>query len=499
MAKQGNFAALQRLQPTQGLSQDIQYWNNDARQRRQERRVEDNIEYEREQARKREQAELYDKYVKPGKAYDTGSDSLNEVIARGLSEAREQYLPNLKILEDPNASREDQIKARLRLDNLNKLPEHYQLVTQKYTAEWNAYKEARQSGSAWENPELEKSFQNGFKTFELGLDDQMQPTVAFVDKDGDGENDLLGVQTFDQIKQGMPLFDWQKKYNMGSMAQGVAEIVGEIDTTELTDNGFGKSRVKQAKLEGLRMNAKKLLYDKEGNPSDVAKSFMKETGIKDLNKLEEEFVNLSKTYTNELREENLDQGAINSNRRENRLSSQNENPIKITEPVKPSEEVWGGSYLSIADGARSVGVDGVKLDAVRDGDKVITDATVKNVTYDNNGNMLVDVAYQDVKNSTFKAKEESILEQLVKAREAKDATNNPAQQEKFEEEIKKYNLQLDRLSTGAQNKRKVVKIPKEDEAAVANSLGGIDSIRQRVFPEGEPKKQEVDEYGVPIN
>lgn len=500
MAKQGNFAALQRLQPTQGLSQDIQYWNNDARVRRQERRLEDEAERQREKERRQEQRDLYDKYVKPGSAYDTGSKSLNEVIARGLSEAREQYLPNLRILEDPNASREEQIKARLRLDNLNKLPEHYQLVTQKYTAEWNAYQEAKKNGKAWENPELEKAFQNGFETFELGLNDRMEPTVAFVDKDGNEENKLISIQTFDEIKQGVPLSDWDRRVDMTATAQDLAEKIGESIKQNVTKNGFGTNKVKQAKLEAIRLNTKKLMYDAEGNLSEYGKSFKKETGIDDPQQLEQEFATLVESFTDREEVDTYSPSAANTANRNNQRN--NEYAVTLTEAVDPSENVWGGSYASIANGAKSVGLKGnVKLDAIRDGDDVITDATPKNITYDNDGNMLVDISYQDVKSSTYKAKEESILQQLINAREAKDATNDPQQKEKFDEEIKKYNLQLDRLSTGAQNKRKVVKVPKEDEAEVASYFGGIDAVEKSVFPNGKPemKEQEVDEYGVPIN
>jgi hypothetical protein len=498
MAKQGNYAALQRLTPTQGLSDDVQYWNNDGYKRRQEARVEDSIQYEKQLAKKQREEDLYDKYVKPGKAYDTGSKSLNEVIARGLSEARDQYLPNLKILEDPNASREDQIKARLRLDNLNKLPEHYKLVTQKYSAEWDAYKKAKESGTAWQNQDLERTFQNGFETFELGLDEQMRPTVAFVDKNKDGKNDLLGVQTFDEISKGMPLFDWQKKYTMENMAKGIADIAGKTDVTEVTNGGFGEKRVEEVKFEALKMGAEKVLYDQNGAPTEAAISFMRQRGMNyqspnpdDLKKIEQDFISLSKSYTDYLKEESIDSGAQTSRIRENRLGSEKEKTaFKLTQPVKPSEEVWSSKFININPKAKSVGVNGIVLDAVRDGEEVITDATVKNVTYDREGNMMVDISYEDQKSASYRAEQKDFLEELILRKES--AQSEGVKQE-LDKEIKKVGLELDRISTGAKNKRKVVTIPKEDEAAVAGPLGGIETLRSRAFPDGVPEFEAEEE------
>ena len=93
------------------------------------------------------------------------------------------------------------------------------------------------------------------------------------------------------------------------------------------------------------------------------------------------------------------------------------------------------------------------------------------------------MVYQDIKSSTYKAKEASILEQLAQAQKSQDVleeAGNTEEAKKFDDKIQGYNMELNRLSTGAQNKRKVVRIPKEDEASVAQQLGGIEAIKQRV-------------------
>ncbi len=490
MAQQGNFAALQRLQPTQGLSRDVQYWNSDAARRRNENRIEENIQYQREQARKKAQSELYDKWVKPGQMYDTGSASLNEVLARGLSQAREQYLPNLQILENPNASQEEKIKARLRLDNLNQLPERFKTVTDKYTAEWNAYQEAKQNGNAYDQPELDKAFQGGFKSYEIGLDDMANPVIAFVDKNGDGQNDLIGAQTFDQISQGMPLFDWQKKYNIDTMAEDVAKRIGTTDKTEVTNGGFGSIQEKSANIDGIRTAAQKLFYDANGGATEVAKSALREAGLdyqnptaQDLLQVEDSFVKQAMSYTDYMRKETLDASGQTSRMRENRLASGDNPNAVITEPVNPSQEVWGDAYSTIAPNAKSVGVNGVKLSAIRDGENIITDANVQNVTYDANGNMLVDVVYQSSKSSVYTREVnelKELIENISKSKEAAAETGDQKAVQMFDERIKENKLELDRLTTGSQNKRKVVRIPKEDEASVAQQLGGIEAIKQRV-------------------
>jgi hypothetical protein len=115
--------------------------------------------------------------------------------------------------------------------------------------------------------------------------------------------------------------------------------------------------------------------------------------------------------------------------------------------------------------------------------------------------LVIDISYQDVKNSTFKAEEESLLEKIIKSRKIKEATTDETINNKMDADIKKFNLQLDRISTGAQNKRKIVTVPIEDKSEVASYFGGIEELEKRIFPDGRPEKEEIelDEYGVPIN
>jgi hypothetical protein len=121
---------------------------------------------------------------------------------------------------------------------------------------------------------------------------------------------------------------------------------------------------------------------------------------------------------------------------------------------------------------------------------VITDATVKNVTYDREGNMMVDISYEDQKSASYRAEQKDFLEELILRKES--AQSEGVKQE-IDKEIKKVGLELDRISTGAKNKRKVVTIPKEDEAAVAGPLGGIETLRSRAFPDGVPEFETEEE------
>jgi len=165
MAKKGNYAAFQKLQPTQGLSRDIQFWNNDAANRRQEDRINDQMQFQRDESAKKAKRDFYDKNIKPLNNYDTGSSSLNEANARLLAKATDQYLPLLQTLENSDPSSEAYIKAKLGLDNLQQLPEKLLAFTKAGTQEYNAYLAAVEKEDVWRDVEHEKM---GGKVLSLG-------------------------------------------------------------------------------------------------------------------------------------------------------------------------------------------------------------------------------------------------------------------------------------------------------------------------------------------
>ena len=229
MAKRGNFTAFQRLQPTQGISRDIQFWNNDAANRRQEERVDENTKYTRETAEKQRKRDYYDKNIKPLNNYDSGSASLDEAKARLLVSARKEYLPLLQTLENSDPSSDEYIKAKIGLTNLQQLPEKLLFFTKAGTQEHNAYLKAVQEGAVYRDAEYEKRYQNGWKGIQLGYDENFNPNGAFTDIDSDG---VLDVVSFDQYQSGQPSFTPVTRHNFEAIAQATADKVGTIEDKE---------------------------------------------------------------------------------------------------------------------------------------------------------------------------------------------------------------------------------------------------------------------------
>jgi hypothetical protein len=507
MAKKGNYAAFQNLQPTQGLSRDIQFWNNDAANRRQEDRINDQMQFERDQTAKKAKRDFYDKNIKPLNNYDTGSKSKNEANARLLAKATDQYLPLLQTLESSDPSSEAYIKAKLGLDSLQQLPERLKSFTERGTQEYNAYLAAVEKGDVWRDVEYEKRYQNGWEGIKLGLDDQFRPVGAFTDIDDDG---FLDIVSYDQHESGQASFTPVKRYDFEKVAKTVAEDAGTIEQEKITEFGFGTQETIGIKKEFVTSAADRMFtVDGEGKFSPYAISAFVESGISvqratedDLLKVKNAFIQDVNLRSDSTEKNTIDNSGINSRNKEARLSGDGGSTVKFTQAVTPSKAVWGNTNFAPA--AKSVGFtgSGVVLDAVRDGDGVITNATVKNVIYDKDDNLVIDISYQDVKSSAFKREEISGLEKIIKTlQEEKNPDDNETTTKKIDAEIEKFNLQLDRVSTGAQNKRKFVTVPIEDKSEVASYFGGIEELEKRIFPDGRPEKEEIelDEYGVPIN
>jgi hypothetical protein len=418
-----------------------------------------------------------------------------------LAKATDQYLPLLQTLESSDPSSEAYIKAKLGLDSLQQLPERLKSFTERGTQEYNAYLAAVEKGDVWRDVEYEKRYQNGWEGIKLGLDDQFRPVGAFTDIDDDG---FLDIVSYDQHESGQASFTPVKRYNFETIAKTIASDAGTIEQEKITQFGFGTQETIGIKKEFVTSAADRMFtVDGEGKFSPYAISAFVESGISvqratedDLLKVKNAFIQDVNLRSDSTEKNTIDNSGINSRNKEARLSGDGGSTVKFTEAVKPSKQVYGSLFENIALGAKSVGFQGsgVVLDAVRDGDEVITNATVKNATYDSDDNLIIDISYQDVKSSTFKAEEENELMALIKSRQA--IKNSPSSskviKDKMDADIKKFNLQLDRISTGAQNKRKVLTIPIEDQSEVGSYFGGIEELEKRIFPDGRPEKEEIE-------
>ena len=488
MANTGKGAAFRQLQPLgDGISRDVQYWNQDQARRRREERIEEQLKFQRGQVDKREKQALYDKYVKPLNNYETGSKSLNEVQGRLLQQATEQYVPLLQILESPSSSNEDKLKAQLKLQNLNNLPERLKEVTDFYTLQHNAYEEGKKNGLVWENKDYEKTFQEGFQNFQLGLDDQGNPTAAFIDADGDG---VLDVQSYEQIQKGLPTFDFQRKVNMEGIIDKLSKDLGTVETSD--EQGFVTKSFKGVDPEALDFSTNKL-FD---NP-EIITSALRENGLENtpdnIAKLKSDFKTAVLARTDSSQKTDIDQSARTAASREARLrrESETKSPV-LSEAVTPSKKIWGDEFSNIdTNNVKSIGVSGVTLEALSDSKGTeITNASVQNYTYNKNGEMVVDVTYPKTK---------SITKNDFSELEAKAAAGD-------QNAIDQLELATITGDGGAkvvipgQNGRKSIVISKEDESRVASQLGlSIEEAKSKVQKSGSQPKDNTDQNSDPLN
>lgn len=209
MAAPGTFTAYRQLKPLQGdVSQDIQNQEELGFQRREEKRRVDNAEQLKIDKDAAKKQALWDKHVKPLSNYDTGSKSLNEIQGRLLLEAQKEYVPLMSVVNNPNASDEDRLKATLKLENINRLPENLMSMTKSLTERDLAVKKGIAEGRLFSNPDYDKNYQEGFGNKLLALDENGMPMIAF--KNPDGSTDL---ETYDQIQNVMKKYDFTQRFD----------------------------------------------------------------------------------------------------------------------------------------------------------------------------------------------------------------------------------------------------------------------------------------------
>lgn len=402
MAKQGNNAAYQQLRsPQDNITNDIRYWNEDAAARREEDRVNANDAFIKKEKAEKEKQDRYDKYVKPLNNYDTGSQSLNEVQGRLIQNAVEEYPTLLSVLENPSSSREEKLKAQLKLQNINNLPANLKTFTDFYTAQNESYTKDVESGLIYKDDNYEKAFKGGFSNMQLGLDDKGMPVVGFVDLDGDGIADkpsgkLIDFQSYDQIQKGIPTFDFQKKFNFEGAISNVAEKLGTVDNS--TETGVTTIQTKGVDEDALGMITDKLF----GDPvklSSALRDYGLENTPENIAKIKDDFNKAVIAETDKLYKKNVDQTALNQIRDDKREQDKLNKKTTITnsEGVEISEGTWASGYYKNIDRSKVVSKpgNGIVLEAPKDNkNKVYDNSKVLNYTFDKYGSLLLDVEYE---------------------------------------------------------------------------------------------------------
>jgi hypothetical protein len=469
-----SYAAFNQLTPLgDKVTDTVRYWNEDGFARRDEKRkIAEADDLKKEKADLKKQG-LIDKVAKNLSNYDTGSRSLNEIQGQLLQRATDEYAPILKTLEDPNSSDQDKLTAQLKLQEIHNLPEKLKLVTDFYTNQDTAYQTAKQSGAIWENEDYEKSFQGGFEGFILDLDDKGNPMVAFKDTNGDGVVDIKDVQTYEQIQtalnNGQGTFNFQKKFNIEGLTTSIAEKMGTEDITTAS-SGYKSTQEKQVKKDELKLTIDRLLF-KDGEPSDVLKSALREKGLENTVEnqkvIRDEIYSITEGKTDYLKKETKKAYPVRSGR------SSNTSKSSTGQAVTPTKQTWKGQFENLdTKNYNSVSVEGAKISALETGDgRTLTNANVVNYTYNKSGDLVIDVYHQDEKSSTLSKEKEDLLAQL-------ERLENSSPTDETTKQIKNVVLELSKINKGVANKREVVVVSNEDEASVAQQMGlSIEDMR----------------------
>ena len=495
MAKAGNYAAYRKVQPTNGgLVEDIKYWNEDRAERRHEARLDAGIEQAKKDKKKADQDALYDR-IKTQNIWETNSTSGNDLIRRGIAIGREQYTPLLEIIANENSTIAQRTDAETKLDNLNNLADNMKAMFEKHSTEYSTWKSAVDKDLIHDNPEQNKAWQGGFKNYRIGLDENMNPVLAFVDQDGDGENDnvseenLLGIMPFESIFDDTATFDNQVKHDMKTAAAAISEKVGISDDT--TIENYTSNQIKGYKDGAVKTLVDQLLNrNKDGELSSEAKSFLIQAGLDPQSATDDqldelkagliEMVNSLEDTTNKETEDNSGRnGAVR-----NALAKKNSKGVVsgFGEAVTPSNQTWGEELTpQLASGAKSVPVSGVKMSAIRDNNKGIeSNAEINNYTYHQDGNILLDVSVPKTKSVSKKEYE--------KIKEISE-TGEGAEKQKNMDILLSLIGQKEgemRITIPGTNDKKVVKGSPEDEANVAKQLNvSIKELRQNAGYNGK--------------
>ncbi|MGZ9736532.1 hypothetical protein [Flavobacterium sp. GNP002] len=290
MAAQGTFTAYRQLKPLQGdVSQDILAQEELGLQRRAEKRQIDQIAQQKVDKKAAEKKELYNKYAKNLDNYDTGSKSLTEVQGRLLIEAKKEYVPLMAILNNPNSSDEEVLKATLKLENINRLPEKMLTMTKALTERDLAIKKGVAEGRLFANPEYDQNFQEGWENKSLALDENGEIVALFNNPDGTKDfetyNEFLNTKKYDFTQR----FDRDKE-----LLEASTKLQPE---TNQTDDGTKRVKTTAINPELLKEYVSNQLFEADGvTPTQKMKSFAKEQGVdfsdvKGLQKIASDFEN----------------------------------------------------------------------------------------------------------------------------------------------------------------------------------------------------------------
>ncbi len=353
--------------------------------------------------------QLRERLLKSIENYDTGSGSLNELQGRIVMQAMNRKGEIYNKLRSGNISDSERIKLEMENLNLDKLGTNLKVATQNFTKMNQDYMEGVKNGTLFRNLDFEKKVLNGFENYLGGIDENGFPMIGFKDLDGDGKIDLM---PWDNLKDSIGVWEFQPKLDYDEMISKMSKGLGTVKTKDR--EGYDIITEKGIPLDVAKTSAQSLMYDSDGALTNFAKSRLTELGYDYKNPSEDALKGIERDVSERIfnskdreslreRDSTAEQGDKNRAQRErHHQDSKIKETTGLGEAVTPTENTWGNHYSKIADGAKSVPVDGkVKLEAIdlKTGDKTktLSNVTIDNYTYSDDGRMMVTGSYSEGK------------------------------------------------------------------------------------------------------
>ena len=477
MAAQGNNAAyMQSRSLGDGASEDIKYWNQDAARRREEDRLKDNEAYNRAQKKREEDKAFYEKNIKPLNNWETGVKSLTELQARTLQQAADERFNVMEKLKTESPGSENYIKLSTKLSGLNSVVDKIKPFSDKIAELVQEVETNVKSGKIKDNDKVAKfrsTVQDSYDSYQTGFDDNGDLVIAYRDINGDGENDIIGTESFNNIINGVTSWKFDPNFDIDGLAKGAAAELGKNE--DVTESGYVKNTT-IGPLEGtISAKAKAIMVSEDGRLTSEGKSFAQDLGI-DPNSPEaitavvDGFKQKMETYVDRTKKKEVDYAAINSAGRLALDKQKSESKtVNLTEPVTPSNETWDLSGNNInPNKSNSIGVTGeLVLGAIKDtkSGETYSNAKVKNYTYNEDKKMVLNVEVPITK--TISKEDYSALQLEVDNAETPEARE--AAQELLDTAIIMKSGGA-KITQPGQNEMRTVIVAKENEAEVARQL-----------------------------
>ena len=378
MATKGTYSAYRALKPLEGdVSQDIQQQQENNFRKRGLDQVDQRTQNDKADKEAQRKQELWDKHVKPLSNYDTGSSSLNEAQGRLILEAQKEYVPLMSVINNPKSTDEEKLKATLKLQNINSLPDNLATMTKSLTDRDLAIKKGVADGTLFPDKAYDTNFQTGYKNKLLALDENGLPMIAF--KNPDGTQDL---ETYDKIQNVVPKYDIQRRFDRDKeLLEASTKLQPEVNQTD-----DGRQQVKTTAINPILLKeyVNNQMYESDGvTPTAKLKSFARESGITDftdtkaLKSISDAFENdiklrvkggteVTKNFNdldvlkeaNNEREKRLARAEKKKNEPNEEMGPKNINQVGVVKGNTPRE----GSILKNMDGAKSYSVEGSNLE-----------------------------------------------------------------------------------------------------------------------------------------